>query len=291
MAKKFNRNYLLSIQTNTVTSDNDIEFIQIEPPFTVIFSIVRSNMAALNSMQMDIYNLSEKSRSKIFQDRIDPTVYKRVIFQAGYGNLSTVFQGNLFRAFSMRQGSNILTKIDCRDGDFDTRNTSASITYNKGVKKEDILLDLLSGFTFLKKGKITSIEGNFNRPVVIDENSFFWIKKNVDGVFVDLEQVNILKDDEVFVGDVPLINTEGGLLGTPQRENSFLSVTTIFEPRVVIGQAIEIESKIQKQYNGQYKVIGIKHSGVISESMGGSLTTTFNLLTQSQLFGEFKEVS
>ena len=55
MADKFNRNYTLSIQTNTVENENEIEFIRIEPPFTVVFNIIRTNMSSLNSMSRRIY--------------------------------------------------------------------------------------------------------------------------------------------------------------------------------------------------------------------------------------------
>jgi len=287
---KFGRNYKLSIQTNVTENESDIEFLVIEPPFTINFSIVRNNMASANTMTAEVFNLAQSTRSKIFQDRIDPTVYKRVILQAGYNNLSTVFQGNLFSAGSVRRGSEIVTMLDCRDGDYDIRNGQTVKTYAKETANKTILEDLLSSFKYLKKGKVTNVDGNLQRGTVIDENTFYWIKRQQEGVFIDLEKINILKDNEYIAGDVPLITSESGLIGTPQRQNSFLSVTTLFEPRVVIGQLLEIQSNIQKEYNGQYKVIGIEHRGTISSAVGGQLVTKFNLLTQSQLFGQFKEL-
>jgi len=45
-----------------------------------------------------------------------------------------------------------------------------------------------------------------------------------------------------------------------------------------------------KIYNGQYKVIGMVHSGIISEAVGGSCTSRFNLLLGSRYFGRLKTV-
>ena len=51
----------------------------------------------------------------------------------------------------------------------------------------------------------------------------------------------------------------------------------IFEPRLQIGQFIDIQSKTETIYNGTYKVIGIEHSGTISDSQSGTCKTKVSL--------------
>ena len=291
---KFGRNFRLLVQTNNVSSPNNIEFLTIEGPFTIRFDIVRNNMSSANTGKIEVLNLGKSTRSLIFQDRLDPKVYKRVVLQAGYGSkITTIFQGNLFRAYSERKGADVITHLECRDGDYDIRNAQTSRTYNKGVSVKKIVDDLLNSFTFLSRGAISEEgdEETFDRPVVIDNKSFFVLVQNKKGAFVDLEKVNVLDDKEYIDRRIPLFTSDSGLIGTPRRENSFLSIDVIFEPDIVIGQLIEFQSSIQSEYDGQYKVIGIQHQGTISESVGGPLITKLNLLAESQLFGQFQGVS
>jgi hypothetical protein len=51
----------------------------------------------------------------------------------------------------------------------------------------------------------------------------------------------------------------------------------IFEPRFLIGQALALESFTEKNFNGVYKVIGVKHKGVISDSVCGNAITSVTL--------------
>ena len=263
--------------------------IVIEDKLTINFNIQRSTMASLNSMQLSIYNLSDKIRSRIFQDRFRPGVYKRVVLQAGYDNLSTVFIGNIFQAFSSREGTEIVTLIDARDGGFDTTGTVTS-TAIEGATKEDVVRALAADFENISVGQV-NIDGDFKRPVVLNGNNFALIRKYTDDrVFIDLEELKVLDDNDVIEGDVPLITSSSGLLGTPRRDDAYLSIDTIFEPRIIMGQVIEIQSDIAPQFDGQYKVIGVTHNGTISEAQGGECKSTFNLLVGSQLFGGFNQV-
>ena len=51
----------------------------------------------------------------------------------------------------------------------------------------------------------------------------------------------------------------------------------IFEPRLLVGQALYLESTTEKNFNGNYKVIGFKHAGNISGSVASKVITSANL--------------
>ena len=51
----------------------------------------------------------------------------------------------------------------------------------------------------------------------------------------------------------------------------------IFEPRITVGQLVEIESSTASIFDGQFKVIGIHHAGIISGAVAGEARTTLNL--------------
>ena len=280
---KLGRNYRLTIETD------EGETIIISNPTTMQFTVKRSTMASLNSAQISIYNLAPATRDKIFQDRFNPKKYTKVILQAGYESLSTVFIGNLFEANSKREGSDVITNIDARDGGFDTVGTITNKAIQGGNVK-DVIKSLARDFEKVNVGEIGDVEGEFRRQVILNGNTFSLIKKYSEGnAFIDFETLNVLKDDEAIVGSLPLLTSESGLISV-SRDDSYLTVKTLFEPKIIMGQLLEISSDVAPVFDGQYKVIGLTHQGVISGSVGGELYSTFNLLVGSQLFGGFKTV-
>lgn len=285
---KFGRSYRL-----TIDMADGSGAIVVEPPFTIQFSVERSISSNMNTMLLIIYNLGGVTRNSIFQDFFITDVNRNVTLQAGYGdNLSTIFTGNMTQVFSARQGANIITTIHAFDGGFDTESTLSARTMAAGSSIKDVLSSLIGDFPNLNQGNVGDIPGTFKRPVVLDGNTFDLIKRYSNNrSYIDLQQVHILQPDEVIDGIIPVLNSESGLLETPRRENAFLTADMLFEPQILMSQVIDLEGTVQPIFNGQYKVIGIKHQGIISEAVGGQCVTSLDLLLGSEYFGRFKNVS
>jgi hypothetical protein len=282
---KFGRIYRLTIQTSST------EAVVIQPPFSIDFTINRGVMAALNSMQLKIKNLAPTTRNKIFQDWFNPSVYKKIILEAGHGELCTIFQGNIFQAYTYKEHTEIVTYIDARDGGFDTSNTRTNTTIQKNTDIKDLVTGLVNSFPNLQVGAIGSFDGSLGRPAVLDGNTFDLIQKYTGGKsYIDLEKVYALKDGEVITGGIPLIRSDTGLLGVPVRSDAYLVINTMFEPRVILGQIIEIQSSVQHQYDGQYKTVGLNHSGTISDAIGGNCQSRFSLMLGTKIIGGLKAV-
>jgi hypothetical protein len=286
MVNKFNRQYRLTLK---LTEED--EAIVIEPPFTIKFSIQKTISSSVNQMKLEIYNLGKILREKIFQDRFNIKKYKKVILQAGYDRLSTIFVGNILEATSYRRKQDIITYINAQDGGFSVRNSYSSFSIEAGESFKGAIGKLFDDMQNVSKGKIGDIVGSFKRGVVFNGNTYNLLKEQTkENVFIDNEVINALKEDEVIVGEVPLITSETGLKNTPIRRDSFIEVELVFEPRIVISQIIEIKSTINSLFDGQYKVIGIKHNATISESIGGEASTILQLFIGSQLLGGLKTV-
>ena len=188
-------------------------------------------------------------------------------------------------------GNNIITEVDAMDGGFDTRSAQTSRTVQKGTTMRDVIKGLIGDFDNLSEGTVTEDDTELRRPVVLDGNTFHLLRKySNDKVFVDLEEVNVLNDNDVVVGVLPTITSDTGLLGTPKREDAYLSVETLFRPEIIMGQLLDIRSQVNTAYDGQYKVIGLTHSGTISDAQSGRCQSKFDLLIGSQLFGEFNQL-
>ena len=284
---KFGRQYRLTIDLNDGGNS-----IVIEPPFTINFNIQRNTMAVANSMSLSIYNLSANTRSRIFQDRYRIGQYKKITLEAGYDDsLFTVYSGSIFQAASVLRGTDVITNIVSRDGYFDMANAQSNRGFEEGTSTNAILKSLASDFEFVELGKFGGEDVTMTRPVIVEGNTYENIKTySNNSVFIDLGKVNILADNQVVSDTVFVLNADTGLLETPQREDAYLTVETLFEPRVSMGSVVAIESEINPIYNGQYKVIGVNHQGTISEAVGGSLTSKFALFLGAQLFGGFESV-
>lgn len=284
---KFNRTYRLTIRNIERT-----ESITIEPPFTLQFSVVRGIGAVMNTGNFLIYNLSKNTRYKIFADRFVEGQKGQVILEAGYeGQLSTVFVGDIYEASSLRQGANIITNIVARDGGYDTTNIKTSTTFAAGTSTQEIVKSLIGEMPNLNQGAIAGDNMLFLRPVTVEGNTWQQIQTYSNyKAFVDLGVVNVLGDNEAIKGLVVVIDSATGLLETPRREDAALTVKMLFEPKILMGQVVELKSSINPLYDGQYKVVNVKHSGIISEAVNGQCESEFSLLLASQIFKTLKIV-
>jgi len=317
---KFDRTYKLTVQTKPaitaqtlpgnvdatgsprpdVATSSAPQQLVIQPPFTIQFNINRSMMASYNTMTIQIYNLNEAHRNAIFADRFYPYqvvdnkyTYRQIVFEAGYkslGALATVFVGSIMCAYSYRQGSDIITVIEARDFGYDVVTTQTSTTLEAGTSKKDALTQMANSFPNITQGVIGDIQGDFQRPVVLDGNTFVLMKKYAQipdaYVYVDLKKINILQPNEAIKGEVINLTAADGLLNSPQRGDASMIVQSLFEPRPIMGQLINVKGSFFTQYNGTYKVCGVNHQGIISEAVSGQCVSTFNLLLNNQLFGK-----
>lgn len=276
--EKWTRSYYLTVQTNEEAE----EYIDITMPLTISFHIRRSVNASANTATITILNLSEDTRSKIFLDNYKTFYYKRVELRAGYSlgkeTLPLIFKGNIQKAYSKRNGVNYETTIDALDGGFAYANAYSSRQFAEGTTDKQILKSLAADLPYIELGKIGNFDYKLPRGNSIDGPTLQYFNTVSEGhYFIDLEKIHCLLDDEGFSGNINLINSDCGLLGSPLRQESFLTFEMIFEPRLQIGQFVELQSTTEKRFNGTYQVLGIEHSGIISDAQSGNCKTKVSL--------------
>ena len=300
---KFQRRYKLTVQINT--TEGQEKAIEIRSPLTLEFDVSRNTQSSLNSATFRVYNLSETNRSLIFQNRFSINDIsgnrKKVILQAGYetaqnkdDDLSVIFKGDILEGYSYRQGADVITYINALDSPIATYNSDIRETVTAGTSFKDIAKTLIAGMKGVTEGKIGDIQGASKTSVALNGNNFYLLKKDYkDEVFIDLEKINIINENEYIKttgGKVLLITSETGLLGTPQRQGTDLVMDIIFEPKVKVAQLAEVKSQFNKKFDGQYKIMGLKHSGIISGAVAGDCKTTLNLYIGNKLLGGLKGV-
>lgn len=306
---KFGRQFRLRIYEED-SNGNVGEEVVITNPITIRFTVQRHTGSTLNTFQADLYNLSENVRNFLFQEPWTDRL-KKVTFEAGYDTLSTLYSGEIWTGFSYREGSDIITSIECRSVSWYLDTTTVYETINTGggeITVSDCLSFLCGKYKEnVPIGAIGDFSDKLIRPVVLNGNVWDIIKRVSDNsAFIDNGKIYVLKRNEVIEGEVLLIDEKSGLLATPRRHDLNIQLQMIFEPRFVMKQKVNLNitgdfegsekggyytrTPIGNAFNGEWEIFGIQHMGIISEAQGGDLRTVIELATYGTAFKTVRSV-
>ena len=280
---KSNRAFIMNVEVG------DNEFLEIKSPFSVDFEIVRNILADANTANFTIYNLSKDNRGKIFKDVYTPQIRRQIEFFAGYSEKPTdllprCFRGEIKRAYSQRSGSDFKTIIECFDGSVSSNSQVVSETTPAGTTNLALLTKLTSsmqGVDTVTVGRSTDLANVAKRATSIFGNIIDVVKQlSNDKFYIDSGNAYVLDDSEVVNGELRLIDSNNGIIGTPRRGELYTEIDMIFEPRIKPSQLLELKTITEDRFNGVYKVTSIVHRGTISATVGGSCITTLTLQYQ-----------
>jgi len=291
---KFGRNYRLVLLDNlTANTGLELRNDKGSQSLTIDFDIQRGVGADLNSMTLRIYNLSRDNQAQLFQARLDLSnkntfTARPIILQAGYNDgLSVIFRGGIREAFTFRQGNDLITQVEALDGILSTTQTYANISYDSATTAQQIVDDLvtpLTSQTDVEAGQTklstttAALIGDNQRGYVIAGNAYNILQEYTSNkAFIDLGELSILSDNECIRPSVRVIDADTGLLGIPRLDGLRVTIETIFEPRINVGEFIEVQSSVAKQFNGQYKVAAVQHKGMLSDTVAGDAKSIFQL--------------
>jgi hypothetical protein len=281
MARKFIRQYVLTVTSGTG------KLYTIKNPITVDFNITRQNLASLNTATFTLYNLKPQTRADLFHDLYDTSQFLPVKFFAGYGYLTSetdnfiaqCFNGHVKQAYSYRDGSDYKTVIECWDGGTALNNSFISMTMPAETSFKSILQNLASNMLNIAGAVISDKFSEITGRATTLFGSPFDIANKLTGnnFYVDNQTAFALKIDDALVGSLNVIDNSIGILDTPKRTGTQVEVTTMFEPRYGVSQEVLLKSASNPILNGQYKLTGMVHSGVISDAVSGDCKTQLTL--------------
>lgn len=294
---KFGRRCQLSVEVNPSTTPGS-DFaegrnnIVIPPEKTIEFEISRQSLGSSQEAVFRVLNLGEKTRNLIFKDPYALTEYRAIQFRAGYADqpfLPLCFNGFVRSATSSRPGDDWVTEISAYDGGLQMANAFTAQTIASGQSVAETLKLLANS---LPRVAGAPVIGEFpatnKRGKVLFGPTWNVILQESQGLAVfDNGQVKILNVDEAIAAEIPVINADSGLIGSPRRTQTSLEIETLLETRLTLGQIVKLESLTNKFFNGLYKVMGFTHRGTISPAVGGNCTTTISLFYGA---GEFRNV-
>lgn len=299
--QKLQRNYRMECEIGTridesgITSYNALGSVTISYPLTLRLDIKEKPYGGSSTGNFVFYNLAPSTRALLYKDKIDLNKYITIKLYAGYqDNTPLIFYGDVMQCYSYKKGGSTeyITEIQATDMMYLFQYGFANYTFGAGTSPENLLKTLLTDVPNLTLGYISPTLKTSKTPQTFWGDTFSLLKNEFLGyqVYVKNNELNILANDEVVPGQIPLINSSTGLLGNPRRAGLFLEFESIFEPGLLISQALQIQS-YESYLDGVYKLVGLQHTGVISGRESGTLITRGTLSLGDKPRKELKKIT
>lgn len=258
--------------------------ITINFPITIEFDIARANNSETNYANIRIYNLNEVTRNAIFKDWGLLDYMMPVELKAGYGNdLSTIFLGTIFESCSYKNenSTEIITEMTGWDGGEAMATAYGAIQENNPILKTDLIKKVIN--TMNGRGVTLGVVSDYSETNFLkfraDGLSWKTLKSIVgDDVFIDNGKVHCLKKTDSPTQNVFQLNSSTGLLASPRKYQQNITVEILFEPKIMLGQKVNLVSSVNSIYNNIYTVTGIRHTGIISGAVNGKCKTTLTMV-------------
>lgn len=238
----------------------------------IAFSISKGISSSANTAEIEIWNLRESSRNSMGKE------FDEVTLEAGYmppqggsGNVGVIFKGNIRDVEHTRDGSNIITRISCGDGDKALRKATISKSYRKGTPVKEVVEDIYKELEKqgVKRGEFKfpdDMEETFKRPyatcgscaremdTIGRGRQFYW---NIQNGTMEVVPGN------GFIGTIVSITPESGMIGVPTITDNGVKVSALLNPEIRPNRRVQVESQVLEMNaaNGVYRVSQCDYSG------------------------------
>jgi len=250
---RFLRDYQLTIGVGN-------QAVVVVPPINITFSATKSTDVALNKLILKVWNLRQSNRLALVKDE-EEDEYIPLELSVGYqGRMQLLFRGSVHKGEHQREGADFVNTIECLDGGKDALSSFTSVTVRG---KDQAIRAALGDMPNTAKGAITP-HAQLVRPKVLVGNSARLITDMLDddeAMFIDDEQLFVLRNDEVRSDLAPLVTARTGLMNTPQASKGEVTFQTIMNPTLKVAGLCQLESVTAPDLNGVYRIDQINYSG------------------------------
>lgn len=262
MSDLFNREITVTVGEVEISSKYQ-EFL---PPLRVIFNVEKTNQPEPHTAKLEIWNLSDDTRSKFRTEKIP------VRLDAGYRDESSlIFSGDMSYASTIRQGVNWVTSFQAGDGEQAIR--SARINENaKGPVKLRAVIKQVAKSLGVGLGNLTKKldAGGFRKQ--IDELSNGAVlsgksSKILDDMLktagfewhIENGELVVTSPQETSQETAIVLSIENGLIGSPEvGEKGIVKAISLLQAGLYPTRKVEL---IADAVGGHFKVIRVVHSG------------------------------
>lgn len=233
------------------------------PDLRIIFEIDKTSETNANPAKIQIYNLKESSRT--FLEQKENVI---VILEVGYeDNVDQLFTGDIVKSSTKKEGSDLITTIEAKDGTFVLENSHIDKSYEAGTNIKDVAKDVIKSMKETGGLIINSVEEILGETLQNGMSISGSSKKILENITnkqgrefsIQDNELQIVKQGGSTTEEAILLTPQTGLIGKPIRreegiEFKALIQTTKFRP----GRKIKI---ISSDIEGIYTARKIKYKG------------------------------
>lgn len=255
------------------------------------FSIYKSQSSSTNTCNFKVYNLSSDKRNRL-------ALYgDQVRVSAGYRNANgpqVLFIGDTTQVSHLFAEPEIITSLDCADGDKTINNTLITLSFSGETTARSVVE------TIAQKMQLNIVDFAPTENLTYTHGySFAGLARNaLVEVCNYLDLVPSVQNGDLYILDYNLgsrkppveINVDTGMIGTPERftdKNQFLyrpippnaraepgwKVRTLLRPDILPGDRIRLRSQ-RAGVNGVFVVLSARHEG---DNYGPQFESTFEV--------------
>lgn len=198
-----------------------------------------------NSAEIRVYNLEENTAKRIRKE------FTQVILQGGYqGNYGVIFQGNIKQVILGRENSTD-TFIDIVAGDGDNAYNFAVVntTLRKGSTPMDQVSQAMAPMATMGVGSgfiDADTTSKLPRGKVMYGNSREYLRSvaqsQASSWSIQDQKINFTKLRTYLPGQVVVLTSKTGMIGTPQQTNEGLNVKCLMNPFLRISGRIKVDN-------------------------------------------------
>lgn len=189
------------------------------------------------------------------------------------GSMSSVYQGSILSAWGDYQSSpDVPLEIGAMSGYFNQLKPVEPNSF-KGTTDVATIMQMLAskmGYTFENNGVQINLASPYLAGSAMDQARAVQQAANIE-MGIDENILYIAPKGMGRKGQIPLINKDTGLRGYPAFDTMGISFETLFNPGILFGGMIKIQSEIATA-NGQFRVVSVGHL-LESEKPGGAWFT------------------
>ena len=241
--------------------------------FRIKFSIHKHKITTATPTVVQLYNLSEETRSLISRSG-----QKRIVIKAGWINtkMFQLFQGTINASVTKRQGADLVTDIMSLASSASIGRTVISKTWGANTELKNVIIDLakqLPGVSVFPK-MINVKNSRFGKQGITFACSvsdaldrlartygFTWHINN--GTFVAVDDKDSMK-----AYDIPVLSTENGylmrcepMLATPFQKQIGVTIKSLLHPGIEPSGNVIVKSSVNPKLSGTYTVHTLNHIG------------------------------
>lgn len=234
-----------------------------------VFTVTRSLKPEPNKIDLSICNLSRESRQ-----RITPEKGKTVAVQidAGYkDSVGTIFVGEARRVYPVRQGPDMITRVQGGDGERQLRTARMAENFGPGTKLVDVL-EKMAGSLGVKadaakerirrgdfRGGLTEFIHGFNFSGPLREEFERQMKSAGLNWSVQNGELQVLGDGETTQQEAFVFSADSGLIGSPEiKDSGGVKFQCLMQAALAPGQKAVLDARAVQ---GTFKITDLVFHG------------------------------